>query len=464
MPSVTELLSILEREHVLSAIHQLDAGAKTRFAESTKFDVVYQGKRYAPKEVTGLALEIAHGRVFGPADFSGGESSSAFRALRRCGFTIVPKANLGLVGTLNDTLGEILSLQTHYASANTEAMQRRGVLVRSGLRDLLYAQMERFEPIFSAGGYECAVEGSDGIGRKAMSAWTRIYDPEMSPSATQGWYIVIHFSSQGDYFFLTLGCGATVFKGGSLVDVDDATLISKIQWARSRFRDRPELLGRFGDTIALHGNHLSTQFEKATAFARRYQIDGLDEPAFWNDTTTLSKMLVALYESERLGKVPTSEAPEAREYRSQLSQIVRPQAKASRGQGRFLSQAEKTAVELHAMATVRAALAERGFTDIEDKSTKESYDFAAKKDGVDWFIEVKGTTSAYADSFLLTANELVLHQKHKGRTILAIVFDIDLDRKGSEPTAHGGKLSIETPWDPDQWDFKPTAYSASRKT
>jgi len=40
MPSVTELLSTLERDHVLDALVQLDAGAKTNFADSTKFDLL----------------------------------------------------------------------------------------------------------------------------------------------------------------------------------------------------------------------------------------------------------------------------------------------------------------------------------------------------------------------------------------------------------------------------------------
>ncbi|NWL18619.1 hypothetical protein DM828_04690 [Pseudomonas umsongensis] len=467
MLSVTELLSTLEREHVLMALEQLDAGAKTRFAESIKFDVVYTGKRYAPKEVTGLALENAYQRKFGPSDFRGGGETNAFRALRRCGFTIVPKAVAGRLShtdSLKDTITEILSLQTQYTSKNTEGMKRRGFLVRNGLRDVLYSHIERFEPLFSASGYECAIEGSDGIGRKVMSAWTRIYDPEMSPSATQGWYIVIHFSSKGDYFYLTLGCGATIFKDGSLVDVDPKELADKVRWAQRCFEKHPQLSECFTDPIVLHGNRLSTKFEKAIAFAKRYQLDGFDEMGFWGDLAVLSGMLMTIYESERLGKPPLSEAPEVREYQSQLSQMVRPKRATGQGQGRFLSQAEKVAVELHAMATARDALSKNGFTEIEDMSAKASYDFAAKKDGTDWFVEVKGTTSAHADSFLLTANELSLHKDHKGRTVLVIVYDIDLHRDGGRPRASGGRSSIDAPWDPDRWEFKPTAYSALRKS
>lgn len=467
MPSVTQLLATLEREHVLMALAQLDAGAKTRFAKSIKFDVVYMGKRYAPKEVVGFALENAHQRAFGPSDFNGGDESSAFRALRRCGFTIIPKIDAGHAShsvSLTDTVAEILSLQTKYASENTEDMKRRGFLVRTGLRDLLYSHVEQYEPLFSAGGYECAIEGSDGIGRKSMSAWTRIYDPEMSPSATQGWYIVIHFSSKGDCFYLTLGCGATIFKDGSLTHVDPKELAGKIQWAQRCFENQRQHATRFSDTIVLHGNQLSTSFERAIAFAKCYHLEGFDEKGFWNDLAALSGMLITVYESERLGKSPLSESPEVREYNSHLLLMERQKSKSSRGQGRFLSQAEKKAVELHAMATAREELFKSGFTSIVDMSAKESYDFAAKKDGLEWFVEVKGTTSAHADSFLLTANELTLHQNYKGRTVLVIVYDINLNCNGGEPYASGGRLSIDTPWDPDRWEFKPTAYSASRKS
>ncbi|WP_334188933.1 MrcB family domain-containing protein [Noviherbaspirillum sp.] len=463
MQSVTELLSSLERQHFLRAVERIDAGAKTRFSDSTKFDMVFNGKRYAPKEVTGLALEEAFKHTFGPADFKGGDSSSAFRTLRRCGFTIVPKTAMEAPTSLKSIVSEILSLQTQYSSENTDEMKQRGFLVRVALRDLMYSHIEQFEPTFSASGYECTIEGRDGIGRKVMSAWTRIYDPEMSSSATQGWYVVIHFSSKGDYFYSTLGCGATVYKDGDLADVDPTELATRIHWAQQCFAGQPQLAARFSDAINLHGNHLSGQFEKATAFAKRYDPDCFDETEFWDDLVVLTRMLISIYESERLGKIPLSDAPEVREHQSQLSETIHPKSGSSRGQGRFLSQAEKTAVELHAMATIRAALAERGFTDIEDMSAKESYDFAAKKDGIDWFVEVKGTTSAYANSFLLTANELALHQENKGRTVLAIVYDIDINRDGGDPTATGGRLSIDIPWDPDQWEFKATAYSASRK-
>jgi len=94
MKTTTELFRQISRQNILEAISQINNGAKSKFAESIKFDVLFQGKRYPPKEVAGLALENLTNKEFEPSDFKGGESSSSFRALQRCGFTIVPKKTI----------------------------------------------------------------------------------------------------------------------------------------------------------------------------------------------------------------------------------------------------------------------------------------------------------------------------------------------------------------------------------
>ncbi len=62
MKSTTELFRLVDRSHVIAAIKQLDAGSTSRFADSIKFDLLYQGNRYPPKEVAGLALEQMTGK------------------------------------------------------------------------------------------------------------------------------------------------------------------------------------------------------------------------------------------------------------------------------------------------------------------------------------------------------------------------------------------------------------------
>jgi hypothetical protein len=463
MTIATDQFARLERRHVLAAIAQLDAGATTRFADSTKFDVLYKKRHYAPKEVGGLALEALANRAFGPKDFKGGKGSPCFNALSRCGFTIVPKRIGEQATSLADLLSVILDLQTRYTSRNTSEMKRRGDLIRHALPDLIRDNLERIEPVFSAGEYECAVEGSDGVGRKNESPWVRIYDPAMSPSATHGWYVVLHFSRDGERTYVALGCGATRFVSGSLVNIPDVELEREVSWARRCLATSGQTVDAFRDRVDLGGNELSRQYEKAIAFAKSYEISGFDENEYWADLATLCKLLVVLYEQERLGKAPFSEMPELLAARHTEEQIARPKARRGKGQGRGLSYSERIAIERRAMEVAADGLLKRGFAEIKDKSSSESYDYSASKAGQEWFVEVKGTTSTKPRSFFITAPELKLHREHRGRTVLAIVSDIDLKRNNGHPMATGGKLELLVPWDPDEWDFEPTAYVAEKR-
>jgi 5-methylcytosine-specific restriction protein A len=55
------------REHCLEAISRFDSGVNHQFADSTRYDVLFSGKRYPPKALVGLAAEILTGLALGPA-------------------------------------------------------------------------------------------------------------------------------------------------------------------------------------------------------------------------------------------------------------------------------------------------------------------------------------------------------------------------------------------------------------
>lgn len=461
MKSTTELFRTLQRTHVLEAIKELDAGVTSRFADSVKFDLLFNGKRYPPKEVAGLALEGLSKRQFGPADFSGGESSACFRALERCGFTIVQKRTL-TSDSLKTITNEILDLQGSYSSTNTPEMQRRGILIRDELPQLIENKLEEIEPIFSLLGFQCAIEGSDGKGRKNESPWVRVYDPSMSPSATLGWYCVLHFARDGSTFYLALGCGATVFKEGSLIKVPPEELERQVSWAKGVLQHKGFKFDRYLEKMHLGGNALSDQFEKACALIKSYGKLNFDEAEFWSDLKFLCSALTIVYEQERTGKSPVLESPDLSAAREAIDEIARPRKRTSKGQGRGLTHPERQAIELRAMSIAEIELKRLGFEDITDKSRTESYDFSATKDGIVWLVEVKGTTSVEGNTFLLTASELRLHKANAGKTILIIVSDINLDRANMEPKATGGKLEAFIPWSIDHWNFEPTSYQAQR--
>ena len=83
----------LTREHVLKALADLDAGIDHPFGKPTGYELVHEGKRYAPKAVIGIAFRHLTGQMLQPADFSGGEApGQANYELRRLGFKVESKA------------------------------------------------------------------------------------------------------------------------------------------------------------------------------------------------------------------------------------------------------------------------------------------------------------------------------------------------------------------------------------
>src|SRR5271156_679679 len=64
----------LKKEHVIQALSDLDGGIDHPFGTPTGYELVHDGKRYAPKAVVGLACRYHLGRVLQPEEFSGGEA------------------------------------------------------------------------------------------------------------------------------------------------------------------------------------------------------------------------------------------------------------------------------------------------------------------------------------------------------------------------------------------------------
>src|SRR6476469_11247741 len=82
----------LTRDHVLRILADLDAGLDHPFGQPTGYELVYEGKRYAPKAVVGLACRYSIGRLLRPEEFSGGEApGQANFVLRKLGFTVARK-------------------------------------------------------------------------------------------------------------------------------------------------------------------------------------------------------------------------------------------------------------------------------------------------------------------------------------------------------------------------------------
>ncbi len=84
----------LTREHVLRTLSDLDAGLDHPFGKPTRYELVHDDKRYAPKAVIGLACRYSIDRILQAEEFSGGEApGQANFVLRKLGFTVVNKDN-----------------------------------------------------------------------------------------------------------------------------------------------------------------------------------------------------------------------------------------------------------------------------------------------------------------------------------------------------------------------------------
>lgn len=85
----TDIPDGITRDDVLGAIRDLSEGTVAHeFHDSERYDLVFEGKRFAPKAVLGVAAQRVAGRILRPSDFSGGESSKCFRVLRELGFSV----------------------------------------------------------------------------------------------------------------------------------------------------------------------------------------------------------------------------------------------------------------------------------------------------------------------------------------------------------------------------------------
>ena len=126
---------------------------------------------------------------------------------------------------------------------------------------------------------------SDGKGRKTEAPWVRFYSRSMSPSPTEGYYFVIHFSRDGRFVFFTVGCGSTIWENGSLRPIPRNQLQKRVDIARKQIVNVLGSLGSFKDEIILGAKApLPRTFERATATAKRIEvnsIEGINLEDYW---------------------------------------------------------------------------------------------------------------------------------------------------------------------------------------
>ena len=88
------IFNSIRKEHILSAIAEIDQEGVRPGRQSSTYDIEYDGKLYPPKYVISLASKFATGTELEPHEFEGGQNTEAFSTLQRLGFKVVPKKEL----------------------------------------------------------------------------------------------------------------------------------------------------------------------------------------------------------------------------------------------------------------------------------------------------------------------------------------------------------------------------------
>jgi hypothetical protein len=359
---------------------------------------------------------------------------------------------------MRDTLRRICELQPRYSSTNTPEMQERGHLIRQVLVGELRSVQASLSTALGRFGHDLLIEGSDGIGRKTELAWVRLASKSMSPRPTDGFYIVLHFSTDGSGVNIAVGCSSSKFHNGYSIILPPEQLDKRCDWLRGVVLETRGTLEPFTDSNDFGAKAaLPRSFQRACALVKKIDFDDIEDEVVVDHLLTAGEMLRVVYDAQEIGR----ELTPADQTELDILNLTRPTSRVARSQGFGLSSPERKAVELRAMAIAETWLREQGYA-VKDTSATHPYDFVAKAGEEDFYVEVKGTTSDSAEAIAMTHNEVELHQTHKGRTALLIVTGIRLHRNGAAPTASDGTLESLMGWDIDAWSLSPTAFRVSR--
>jgi hypothetical protein len=191
-----------------------------------------------------------------------------------------------MAGELRGPMMRIIELQREYSATNTPLMRERGVLIR----DLLPSAIRRI-PM----GSSMAVEGRDATGLKSKVPWVRVFDPQLSPRATEGWYVVYLFHEGGGGVTLSLNQATTTPVGGAFEPILPSLLEKRVQWARKQLVTPLVPVHSFTPGISIGEGDLASAYELGHVFGQSYGSDLPEELTLTKDLLTLLAILSCLY-------------------------------------------------------------------------------------------------------------------------------------------------------------------------
>ncbi len=193
---------------------------------------------------------------------------------------------------------EVMQLQREFSASNTEPMKQRRQIVchqiPQELREGLAAMIQR------SAIPDLQVEGSNGSGLNTAIPWVRLYSKSLSPSATNGWYLVMLFSADGERVYLSLMQGTTEWFKGEFKPKPPGVLKQRATWARGLLNKRGLLPHGWKEDINLRtkSSKLGEGYENGNIVAIEYALDSLpSDEKIHTDVLDGLAALGALYEA-----------------------------------------------------------------------------------------------------------------------------------------------------------------------
>lgn len=184
----------ITREHVFSALAEIDKNGVPDHRLAKGFDLVHDGKKYPPKYVVSLAGKYAIGEEL--HGFKGGAETNAF--LRSLGFEIEEREIQSIRDNLERVMAEYLSARSQPFGKSHPVWSFFTELKR-GLRDVeAIAACETLKVKFSVGN-----------GNWANVPWVAFLDSRETDSTQHGVYPVFLFRQDMTGVYLTLAQGVT---------------------------------------------------------------------------------------------------------------------------------------------------------------------------------------------------------------------------------------------------------------
>ncbi len=273
---------------------------------------------------------------------------------------------------MRETLRRICELQPLYSSKNSPEMQERGRLVRHALADEIWALSDTLSTALGRFGYDFHVDASDGIGNKTELPWVRFCSKGMSPKPTDGFYVVLHFSTDGSGVNIAVGCSSSKFQNGYSIILPLDELKKRTAWARQIVLEERKTLEPFIDTNDF-GAHLPLpkSFEQASAIVKKVAYDDIEDHVVVEHLIDAAGMLQTIYSAQRQGR----ELSPADQIELEILNITQPMSNVARSQGFGLTAKERSAVELRAMKMAEDWLLAQGYETKNTAATKP-YDFS----------------------------------------------------------------------------------------